>query len=164
MTDLIKQVLDEYNWKYAEGGGTIRVEVDGENASWSSFIRPEGEDSFSYYAVLPVRVEPDSTDSVMRLLHGINYSVRVGSFEMAPPEEQSGSQIMLKTYGLLTEGLISGDPAEAKEIVRRVIAYNMLTMDFYAKYIIKAACGGQVELGEILNSGNGNENEMGEEI
>lgn len=163
MTDLIKQVLDEYDWKYAEGGGVIRIEVDGENSSWSSFIRPEGEDSFSYYAVLPVRAEADSADSVMRLLHGINYSVRVGSFEMAPPEGQSGSQIMLKTYGLLTPGLISGDPAEAKEIVRRVIAYNMLTMDFYARHIIKAACGGEVELGEILNT-SGNENERGEEI
>lgn len=160
MTELIKQVLEEYNWKYSENGGVLRIEVDGENSSWSSFIRTEGDDSFSCYAVLPVKAENDTLTSVMKLLHDINYAVRIGSFEIGLSD--GDGQIMLKTCGILTEGLIKNDPGEAREIVRRVIAYNMLTMDFYARHIIKAICGGEVDIGTILNSGK--ENERGEQI
>lgn len=159
MTELIKQILDEYGWKYTESGGALRFDVDGENSNWACYITAEGSDSFSCYAIIPVRADKDSEESVMRLLHGINYAVRVGSFEYSQP----GGQVLFKTYGLLTEELIRSSTAEAKEIIRRVIAYNMLAMDFYAKHIIKAACGGEVDLEDILSSGS-NENERGEEI
>ena len=159
MTELIKQVLDEYGWKYAENAGTLRFEVDGESSNWACYITAEGSDSFSCYAIIPVRADKDSEESVMRLLHGINYAVRVGSFEYS----QSGGQVLFKTYGILTEELIRSSTAEAKEIIRRVVAYNMLAMDFYARHIIKAACGGEVDLEDILIGGS-NENERGEEI
>ncbi|MGN1120698.1 MAG: YbjN domain-containing protein [Oscillospiraceae bacterium] len=158
MKELIKQVLEEYDWRYTENDSAIRVDVDGENSSWSSFLRPESEDSFSYYSVLPAKVEADAIAKVSELLHRINYAVRVGSFEINLTESPSKGQVMLKTYGLVTENLLKNDPAEVKEIIRRAIAYNMLTMDFYAKHILKAIYGGEVNFDSIFN-----ENERGEQ-
>ncbi len=149
MKDLIKAVLDEQGWRYLESDNVIRLDVEGESSSWSSFFRLENDDGFSYYSILPVKVEEDKLSRVSELLHRINYTVRVGGFEI-DLTDQSRGQIMFKTYGLLTDTLIRENPNEAKEIIRRVTAYNMLTMDYYSKLLLKAIYNSEINIEEIL--------------
>ncbi len=159
MKKIIKQVLDELNWRYLEGDEVIKLDVEGENSSWSSFIRIESEDLFTYYSVLPVRAEPDRLGTVMELLLRINYSIRVGSFEINLSDGASRGQIMLKTYGVMPEKLAESDPANAAEIVRKAVAYNMLTMDFYSKPLLKAIYSDEINIDELLKT-----TERGEQI
>ncbi len=150
MEDLIKAVLDEQNWKYLESGGTIRLDVEGESASWSSFIRPENDGCFAYYSILPAKAEEERIKIISELIHRINFLVRIGDFEINLSDGSARGQILFKTYGLITETLVKDNPDEAKEIIRRTIAYNMLTMDYYSKTLFKVIYGNENNIGEIL--------------
>ena len=66
---------------------------------------------------------------------------------------------MLKTYGIIPQKLPEQDSEAAADIVRKVIAYNMLTMDFYAKPILKAIYSDETNIDEILKT-----TERGEQI
>ena len=159
MKKIIKQVLGEFNWKYLEGDDVIKLDVEGESSSWSSFIRIESEDMFSYYSVLPAKAEPDRLGAMSELLLRINYSVRVGSFEINLSDGGNKGQIMLKTYGIMPEKLADENSASAAEIVRKVIAYNMLTMDYYAKPLLKAIYSDEINFDELFKT-----TERGEQI
>lgn len=159
MKKIIKQVLDEFNWRYLEGDDIIKLDVEGESSSWSSLVKLEDEEMFSYYSVLPAKAEKDRQAIISELLLRINYSVRVGSFEINLSEGANNGQIMLKTYGIIPQKLKEQDSDSAAEIVRKVIAYNMLTMDFYAKLLLKTIYSDETNIDEILKT-----TERGEQI
>ncbi len=158
MKKIIKQVLDEFKWKYLEGEDVIKFDVEGETSSWSSFIKVEGDDLFSYYSVLPAKAEADRLSAMSELLLRINYALRVGGFEINLLDSAGRGQIMLKTYGLIPDKP-EEDPGLAADIVRKAIAYNMLTMDYYAKPLLKAIYSDEINFEEILSS-----TERGEQI
>lgn len=161
MQEIIKQVLDEYQWKYLESNGVYKIDVEGENSSWASFLRVENEDSFSYYSVLPVKAEAEKIQAVSELLLRLNYVIRVGSFEinLNTDENSQYGQIMFKTYGIVSEDIVKNTPDAAKEIVRRTVAFNMLSMDYYSKILLKAIYSDEINFDEIFNN-----NERGEQI
>lgn len=156
MQEIIKKVLEEYQWKYTENDGAFKVDVEGENSAWISFLRVENDDSVSYYSVLPVKVEEEKLEAISTLLLRINYVLRVGSFEInlsgtADSNNGQRGQIMFKTYGLITNDICKNFPDAAKEIVRRTIAFNMLTMDYYSKILLKAIYSDEINYDEIFN-------------
>ncbi|MGN0596256.1 MAG: hypothetical protein ACI4J1_02870 [Ruminiclostridium sp.] len=159
MKKIIKQVLDGFNWKYLEGEDVIKLDVEGESSNWSSLVKIEDEEMFSYYSVIPAKADSDRLGIISELLLRINYSVRVGSFEINLSDGANKGQIMLKTYGIIPQKLPEQDSEAAADIVRKVIAYNMLTMDFYAKPILKAIYSDETNIDEILKT-----TERGEQI
>lgn len=158
MKKIIKQVLDEYKWKYLESEDVIKFDVEGETSSWSSFIKIEGDDFFSYYSVLPAKAEADRLSAMSELLLRLNYALRVGSFEINLSDGPGRGQIMLKTYGLVPDKPEENSGMTA-DIVRKAIAYNMLTMDYYAKPLLKAIYSDEPNFEEILRT-----TERGEQI
>ena len=159
MKTLIKTVLDEYGWRYLEGEDSFKLDVDGENTSWISFLKLEDDEVFSYYSVLPAKAEEDLINSISELLLKINYIIKIGSFEINLSDGAGRGQIMFKTYGLLPASLVKSNTSEASDLIRRTLAYNMLTMNFYSKSLLKAIYSGQIDLNEILNT-----SERGEQV
>ncbi len=150
MKRIIKRVLEEYSWKYLEDGNLIKLDVEGESSSWSSFFNIEGDGIFTYYSVLPAKAEPDRLRTMSELLLRINYTLRVGGFEINLSDGEGRGQIMLKTYGMIPDKLLEENSAMAEEIVRSAAAFNMLTMDFYSKPLLKAIYSDEVNIDEIL--------------
>lgn len=153
MLNIIKNVLTEQEWRYIENDGVFKLDVEGENASWSSFLKYEDEDSFSYYGVIPSKVSEDKLSGISELISKLNFQLKIGSFEinLSGAEGAQRGQIMFKTYGIITKSLVDEQPQIAAEIVRKAIAFNMLTMDYYCGRIMKALYSDSINYDDILN-------------
>lgn len=153
MFEIVKQVFDEAGWKYLESDAVIKLDVDGQNSAWSSFLKLEDEDSFSYYSVLPAKAGEEKLTLCMELIQLINYSLKVGSFEMniSKAEDAQRGQILFKTYGLIGADIAKTSVEAAKSVIQKAVAYNMLTMDYYAPIFLKAIYGESKEAEKILS-------------
>lgn len=140
MQNIIKQVLDEQGWRYLENNGIYKIDVEGENSSWSSYIKSDEGDSFSYYSTVPVRANAENIMAICELVSQLNYQLKIGAFEINQSHDSDlqYGQILFKTYGIIPSEIKDEMIPTLKEIVQKAIAYNMLTMDRYVGIILKA--------------------------
>lgn len=144
--ELLKQYLSEKGWNYIEQGDILKLDVNGDGFSWSSFLKVDEEHSFCYFAVLPSSVPEHRRTVVCELLHQINCRIWFGNFEMILDGDFAG-QVRLRTSSFLP-------PAASQEAMMQLadltININMGAMNYYGPILMKALYGESQDAMEYL--------------
>lgn len=147
MKEKIKAYFEKHNWKYIDNGLTLKLDVDGEGLTWSTFFKVDNTDNFCCFSVLPSRISEKRTVTVTRLINYINTRIWFGNFEIITSGAESG-QVRFRAAAFVPKG--SGE-AEAEQIIENVIAYSSAVMNAYGKDIVRADFSDSDDIELFLN-------------
>lgn len=135
--ELLKQYLAQKGWNYLEKDEILKLDVNGNDFSWNSFLKVDEAYSLCYFAVLPAVIPEDRRALFSNLLHIINCRIWFGDFEMVLTGEEAG-QVRLRTSTFLPP-----DTAEETllQLVDVTVNMNMAAMNFYGPTLLKALYG-----------------------
>ncbi len=146
-------------WRFLEEDGLsprrlghkymYHVNFTGRSAQFNCFavVRPDLE-QFMFYAVVPVKAQPDVRPAMVEFITRANYGLRIGNFEM----DYSDGEIRFKT-SLDFEG-VELDPRLVQTMVHAVF----ITVNHYLPGLMRVMYGGLTPVEAILEveqDGNG---------
>ncbi len=144
--ELLKKYLEQKQWSYLEKEDILKLDVTGNEFSWSSFLKVDEEYQFCYFSVLPAMVPQERLELFSTLLHRINCQIWFGDFEIILTGENVG-QVRLRTSSFLP-------PAASEETLLQLadlsINMNMAAMNFYGPLLMKALYGTSMNPEEYL--------------
>lgn len=145
--ELLKRYLAQKEWNYLESDEILKLDVNGNEFSWNSFLKVDEAHSLCYFAVLPAVVPEDRRTLFSDLLHLINCRIWFGDFEMVLTGEEAG-QVRLRTSTFL--------PPDAPEetllqLVDVTVNMNMAAMNFYGPVLLKARYGDSLRPEDYLS-------------
>ena len=144
--ELLKGYLAQKDWNYLENDDILKLDINGNEFSWNSFLKVDEEYSLCYFAVLPAVVPEERRALFANLLHLINCRIWFGDFEMVLNGDQAG-QVRLRTSTFL--------PPDAPEetllqLVDVTVNMNMAAMNFYGPMLLKARYGDSLQAEDYL--------------
>lgn len=134
MKEKIKAYFEKNHWKYIDNGLILKLDVDGDGLTWSTFFKVDNIDNFCCFSVLPSRITEKRVPIVMRLINYINTRIWFGNFEIITEGAEAG-QVRFKAGAFVPEGC---GETEVNRIIEGVIAYCSTAMNAYGNNIIKA--------------------------
>ena len=135
------ELLNKKDWKYLEKEGVIKIDVEGTNGTWPSFVKClDEEDKILYYSLLPSKVPIEKEDIVSKVITKINFGLKIGNFEYG----KDLGEIHFKTSLEFTP-----DTLNVQSLIERLITTNILTTDEYMK-IIMESIHGEVDIEKIF--------------
>lgn len=137
MKEKITAYFDKHNWKYIDNGSVLKLDIDGDGLTWSTFFKVDNAESFCCFAVLPSRISGKRADIVTKLLNYINTRIWFGNFELIAEGAEAG-QVRFKAGAFLPENC-GGEPSD--KIIESVLTYSAAAMNTYGRDIIKADLG-----------------------
>lgn len=146
MKEKVKNLLAKKEWAYMENEDIIKLDINGESFTWSSFIKCDEEYSLSYFSVLPTRIPQEKMQQFLLLVNEINCRLWYGSFELITDEEARG-QLRLRTATI-----IPPETAEKTEdtLIDGVLSMNMAAMNMYGGALMKAIYSDDVKLDDYI--------------
>lgn len=133
MKEIIKKWLEKKKWAYMENESVLKLDVTGKNNAWSSFIKADENDCFSYFSVLPTRVPEERINFLLELVNRVNCKIWFGSFELMLDEGRG--QIRLRTSAIIPE--TAGEEI-TDTVIEGTLGLNMAIMNAYISVFTKA--------------------------
>lgn len=119
--EAVMAYLDEKAWPYIEKDSVFKVDVEGDDCVWQSFINVDREvESVVYYGVFPNRIAEDKMDMLESIVAALNLGFKFGNFEL----NRSGGELRYKTYQMFPEG-----DYDKTEFLDNLILSNIYAMD-----------------------------------
>lgn len=138
------KLLDMKEWPYLQNQELIKIDIDGKNGTWPSFVKCEHEEKILlYYSVFPVRIPKEKIDIVINGINQINYGLKIGNFELSYDQ----GELHFKTAIEFPNTDIDYIP-----FIEKIVITNILTTDEYMPVIMKLIHSDVKieELGEII--------------
>jgi hypothetical protein len=93
--------LKEKAWPYVEKQEFIKVDIEGDNCMWQSFITiDDALNCVIYYSVFPNRILAEKQNMMETLITEMNLGFKVGNFEL----NREGGELRYKTYQMFPDG------------------------------------------------------------
>lgn len=132
MRDKIINFINKQNWNYLEKNNVIKIDIEGKSLSWTSYIKADENDSFSFFSILPAKADKENLEDIAVFLHEINTKLWFGNFELISKEPDIG-QIRFRTSCYVP-------PMATDEVIEALIGttlnFNLATVDYYGKEIL----------------------------
>ena len=116
--------LKSEDWKFAQvdGENTFRMDVQGKSGVWTCFARTDEErEILLFHSILPNRVPPERRAAAAAFITLANFGMLIGNFEM----DMDDGEVRFKT------SLCVADGALTPGMIRKVVSYNLSTLDRY---------------------------------
>lgn len=132
MNEIKKSVINLLNmkeWPYLENEELIKIDIDGNNGTWPSFVKcEEDEKILLYYSVFPVRIPKEKIDIVINGISRINYGLKIGNFEISYDQGELHFKTSIE---------FPNTDMDYKPFIEKMILTNILTTDEYLPIIMK---------------------------
>lgn len=133
-------LLNKKEWRYIEKEGVIKIDVEGSNGTWPSFIKClDEENKFLYYSLFPSKVPKEKASKIYEVISRINFGLKIGNFEYG----KELGEIHFKTAIEFV-----GEECNVEAMIEKAITTNILTTDEYMGLIMESIHG-EVEIDKI---------------
>jgi hypothetical protein len=116
--------LEENRWKFERHDieRSINLGFAGQNACYRCLAVVDADDDlFQFFSFIPMRVPEEKRHSVAELITRANYGLKIGKFEL----DYSDGELRFQTSARYGENILHS------EVIRDIIATNLLTVDRY---------------------------------
>lgn len=119
--EAVVDYLEEKKWPYIDKENIFKVDVEGDDCVWQSFINVEEDiESVVYYGVFPNRVPEEKFDMIEAVIGSLNLGFKFGNFEL----NKQGGELRYKTYQMFPEG-----DYDKKMFLENLFLSNIYAMD-----------------------------------
>jgi hypothetical protein len=134
MLETAARFFADSDWPFEQASGEplLRLEFDGENATFTCYARVvEEKDAFVFYAMFPQAVAEERRQAVAELLTRLNFGLTIGNFELDFDDGEVRYRSSVDVEG--TE--------LTSELIKPLAAAAVLNMDYYLPGIRAVATG-----------------------
>jgi hypothetical protein len=126
--------LKSEDWKFVqvEGESAFRMDIQGKSGVWTCFARTdEGREILLFHSIVPNRVPAARRGAAAEFITRANYGMLVGNFEL----DMNDGDVRFKTSVCVAGGALSPG------MIRKVVSYNLSTLDRYLTGLNKVVYG-----------------------
>lgn len=134
MKELITAYLGKNNWKFIDSGAVLKLDVDGDELSWTTLLKVDESESFCCFSLLPTKISEEKFGVILKMMNEINAGIWFGGFELIT-EGSAAGQARFRTSAFVPK---SADEQTSTEIIENTISFNEAAMNRFAAEIIKA--------------------------
>ncbi|MEA5419673.1 YbjN domain-containing protein [Spirulina sp. CCNP1310] len=122
-------ILKKQEWQFYElGNSTIRLDVNGQAATWSTMVKCIDEhQQIIVYSICPNKARVDKLIAIQEFLTRANFGLKFGNFEM----DLSDGEVRFKT-SIQFAGMV-----EPEAMIEECLSLNIVTFDRYLPGILQ---------------------------